>query len=154
MPALSPDPPQIPDSGDTPKASPRPGFGDTPKRRANASKQALQAIRDDHRLFIKKTVKNGLDLFIVRTGEKGRPYFRAQVSKAGYAVHFRYKDPIGKWVEPYACYLSKEEFSQIKGMLFPDLARMIAGKIEQRRPSFQVSQHDLNTLLAAVQSCI
>lgn len=158
LPAPAPSRPKDPPPpffGDTPKGAPDSQFGDTPKRRRKADKKALETLRPGQRLVIKKQKKDdGRVLYIVKTGRKGSPYFRATTSKTGYAVHFRHKDGAGKWVEPYACYLSAEEFSQIKSMSFSDLAFMIALKIEQRRPSAQITQKDLKTLLLAVQSCI
>ena len=125
----------------------KPHFGDTPKNPRTPSKRTLRS----QKVIVEKNTKNGLDSWTFRSGKKGDPYFRVMRSGAGYSLHFRHKNAAQKWVEPYACYLSAEEFARIKRLTFSGVAQVIADKIAERQPSGNVGAEELAELLQHVR---
>lgn len=76
--------------------------------------------------------------------------FRIRLTESGFAVVLRWREPDGKRPERYCCYLSKGEWAKAKKGSLSDFARLVAGKIEQRKASGEADNNKLDGLLKRV----
>lgn len=69
------------------------------------------------------------EAYTVKIGRLSR--FRVRQTESGFSVIFTWKDDSsGRWIERYACYLSRPEWTQSKRKSLPDFAALVASKVD------------------------